>query len=289
MICERAHAKINISLDVLRKLENGYHELLMVMQSLELCDDVTISSRPGSGVISVKSDRAYLPGGEKNIAGKAARVFLDRMGIKNADIAVTLKKRIPVCAGLGGGSSDGAAVLRGLNRLMKTGCTVTELERMGEAVGSDVPYCVAGGTKLVGGRGERISPLPEMPKCHVVLAKPDFSVSTPELFGRIDCRKIRCRPDTPGIGAALERGDLRGVAMRAFNVFEEVIGHGSREIDDIKNRMYDFGALGASMSGTGSAVFGLFDGKDRACKAWEALKTDYKECFLTEISDEIIV
>lgn len=277
-----ARAKINLSLDVLSKIDDGYHEIISIMQSVDLHDDIQISTKSGNGQIRVRTSRAYLPKDGKNIAGKAVKLFFDKQNIKGQDVTVYIHKRNPVCAGLGGGSADGAAVLRGMNTLFETGLDSNALKTMGEKLGADVPFCIEGGTALAKGKGEKLTNVPPLPECHVVICKPEFSVSTPELFSRIDNRRIKLRPDTDGMITALCAGDLNGVSKRLYNVFEELIAEEHGEIKSIKDTLYDSGALGASMSGTGSAVFGLFDNKAKATNAWEQLKIVYKECFLTK-------
>ena len=183
---------------------------------------------------------------------------------------------------MGGGSADAAAVLRALNDLSGLHLPAERLAQIGEQVGSDVPYCVLGGTALAEGKGERLMPLPALPDCHIVICKPSFPISTPELFSCIDCRKIRCRPDTDGIVAALKTGDLAGVARRLYNVFEDVLtDRRGAEIAEIKNEMIASGALGAAMSGTGPTVFGIFDSESKAQSAYQTLKSQYPDTFLT--------
>ncbi len=277
-----AHAKINLSLDVLGKMPNGYHELRSIMQLIQLHDDVEISCKRGGGKLRVRTSKAFLPNDDKNIAGKAARLFMSEMDTVGYDVDIYIHKMNPVCAGLGGGSADGAAVLLGLNELFGTGLSKAELEKMGERLGADVPFCIHGGTALCEGKGEIITDIPQLPECFIVICKPEFSVSTPELFHMIDNRKIKLRPDTDGMLNALKKGSLNGVAKRMFNVFEELIAVDHSEIKSVKGIMYDYGALGASMSGTGSAVFGLFNDKIKAENAYKELKTIYNECFLTK-------
>jgi 4-diphosphocytidyl-2-C-methyl-D-erythritol kinase len=277
-----ARAKVNLSLDVLGKMDDGYHEILTVMQTLSLHDDVELTVKKGSGAVTAKSNRYYLPRDERNIAGRAARLFLTEAGIADRDVSIYIKKRNPVCAGLGGGSTDGGAVLVGLNRMFGTGFTAEDMRKMGEKLGSDVPFTIEGGTALAGGRGEKLTQLKPLPKCRIVVCKPEFSVSTPALYNAIDNRKIKLRPNTEGMLNALENGDLNGVAKRLFNVFEEPVSEEHSDILRIKDALYDYGALGASMSGTGSAVFGIFDDADGAERAYKALKALYKESFLTE-------
>ena len=276
-----AHAKINLSLDIVSKMDDGYHNIKSVMQSIGLCDEITVECTPGEGV-EIKTDLPYLPGDERNIAAKAAMEFFAYTGISGYRTNIKIAKKIPVSAGLGGGSADGACVLRVLDRLFETGLGFKVLEEIGGKIGSDVPFCIAGGTVLAQGRGDMLTVLPEIPKCLIVVCKPLFSCSTPELFGRVRCEKIRARPDTEGIISALGDGDLVGLARRMYNVFEDVLPRGIREIEDIKYVMNDNGALGATMTGSGPAVFGLFDNSEHARTAYEHLKQNYKECYLAE-------
>lgn len=282
-----AYAKLNLTLDVLGKMENGYHAMKMVMQSVALCDDVRIRTAEGTGKISVSTNRSFLPCNNKNSAWKAAEQFLLASGITGYDVDIDIFKRIPVCAGMAGGSTDAAAVLRGLNEMFETGFSQEKLEKIGEKIGSDVPYCVAGGTVLAEGRGEKLTELSPLRKCPVVICKPGFPVSTPELFARIDCAKIKCRPDMDGMLAALSEDDLISVGRRVYNVFEDVLPSGKDDIQYIKNKMYDYCALGSAMTGTGSAVFGIFDDEQSAEAAYEDLRRRYDECFLTETVGKI--
>lgn len=286
-IREKAYAKINLSLDVVRRLENGWHEMCMVMQSISLCDDITVSAVPGTGTITISTNRSYIPDDERNIGYKAADRFLKETGITGYDVDIKIYKRIPVCAGMGGGSSDAAAVLRALNTLFDTKLTAERLEKTGAKLGSDVPFCITGGTVLATGTGTDLADITAIPECTVLVCKPSFSVSTPELFGQIDCGKIRCRPDTKGMLDALEDGDLKGVGMRVFNVFEDVLTHGREKVDEIKSVMYDKKAIGACMTGTGSAVFGLFLTEDDAQDAYDTLKEEYAECFVCKTIPKI--
>lgn len=280
-VCISAYAKINLTLDVLGKRPDGYHELSMVMQSVSLADSV-ILRETGEKEFSLTTNLGFLPGTDKNIAAVAARVFAAHTGGSLAGLEIHLEKRIPVCAGTAGGSSDGAAVLRGLNDWFSTGLSREELARMGEEVGSDVPYCVLGGTALAQGRGERLTRLPALPECFIVLCKPGFPVSTPELFHRIDEVKLHFHPDTAGMLQALEQRDLTGVSRRLFNVFEEVLPAPRQAvIQEIKNTLLSQGALGACMSGTGPTVFGIFDQEAPARAVCDKLKASYQETFFT--------
>lgn len=281
-ITVEAPAKLNLTLDVLGKREDGYHEMKMVMQSVSLTDRVTLTTGEGKG-INLSTNLGFLPLDEHNLAVAAARKLQQATEAEWGELTIELEKRIPVCAGMAGGSSDAAAVLRGLNRLCGLGLSLQELAGIGEKVGSDVPYCVLGGTALAQGRGEVISPLPSLPECYVVLAKPGFPISTPELFAQLDDRRTRRRPDTAGMLKALEEGDLGAVARRMFNIFEEVLPPRKRaQVEELKGELLRCGALGASMTGTGPTVFGLFEEEQAAREAEEALKALCKEVFLAK-------
>ncbi len=281
-----ARAKLNLTLDVLGKRPDGYHDLKMVMQSVALADTLTVETGTGEG-LEVRTDLSFLPNNDKNLAAAAALAFQTITGRDLGGVAIAIEKRIPVCAGMGGGSSDAAAVLRSLERMLGTGQDLAALAGIGERVGSDVPYCVLGGTALAEGRGEVLTPLSALPHCHVVICKPAFSISTPELFRAVDGVRLRCRPDTDGVLAALEAGDLGGVARRMYNVFEDVLPSRQRtEVAAIRSALVQHGALGANMSGTGPTVFGLFDDADRARSAWEELRQTYRDVFLTETVEQ---
>ena len=274
-----ANAKINLTLDILRKREDGYHDLQMVMQSVTLADRLTVTPAQGAEGQAV-SDLRFLPTGSKNLAQTAAAVFRAATGL-GGEVDVSIQKHVPVCAGLAGGSADAAAVLRAMNQLTGAGLPTEKLAEMGAKAGSDVPFCVLGGTALAEGRGELLTPLSPLPPCRVVICKPPFSVSTPQLFGRVNVRKIVRRPDTAGVIAALEAGDLAGVARRMYNVFEDVLEpRRYGEIASIKAALIDCGALGASMSGSGPSVFGLFDSRDSAQNACARLRETYRDVFL---------
>jgi len=187
-----------------------------------------------------------------------------------------------VGAGMAGGSTDAAAVLRALNQLTGRGFSADKLREIGLTLGSDVPYCVCGGTMLAKGQGEILSPLPDVPPCHIVICKPPFSISTGDLFARVDNRHSRTHPDTVGVIAALEQGDLKGVARRMYNVFEDVLPRRDAEIGVIRSKLLEYGAIGSVMTGTGSAVFGLFEEENTARQARERLKSEYRDCFLTK-------
>ena len=274
-----AKAKLNLSLDVLGPRGDGFHELRMVMQSCTLADEVRVEAAP-AGAFCARTNRSYIPTGDKNVAVKAARAYYAALGVPGG-AEITITKRIPVCAGLGGGSSDAAAVLRALNELNGGALDEEALYAAALEAGSDVPFCLMGGTALAEGRGEALTPLPALPECEVVICMPGFSCSTPELFKRIDARRSRCHPDTAGLLSALGSGDLRGVARRMYNVFEDVLEkRAAMAVNEIKLLLLDNGALGAAMSGSGSAVFGLFDSAEKAARACAAAKGVCREVFL---------
>ncbi len=285
LLLEHACAKLNLTLDVLGRTEDGYHDLRMVMQSVEFGDDLEVELTR-DGVYSIVPGQPYLPADGRNLAIKAAQLFLEGTGL---GVRIRTVKRTPVCAGMGGGSSDAAAVLRALNKLTGRGLSAAELCALGEKIGSDVPYCVIGGTALAEGRGEKLTPLPSLPDCSIVICKPAFAISTPELFGRIDARKSRLRPDTAGMLSALGQGDLTGASRRVYNVFEDVLDRRQKQIPAIKAELLEMGALGAAMTGTGSAVFGIFDDADAARATHEALSPHYRECYLTRPSPPEII
>ena len=276
-----ARAKLNLSLDVLAKRPDGFHDLKMVMQAAELSDDVYVELRE-PGFFRAETNRSYIPCDDRNIAVKAARAFFEAAGLESGAY-VKITKRIPVCAGLGGGSSDAAAVIRALNELTGGPLGSEELYAAALKAGSDVPFCLMGGTALAGGRGEVLTPLTPLPKTPAVICMPHFTCSTPELFSRLDSLRTRCRPDTDGLVAALRAGDLAGVARRMYNVFEDALDRrAAQAVGEIKRLLLDSGALGAVMSGSGSAVYGLFRDRETASTAAQNAKALCREVFLTE-------
>ena len=276
-IREKAYAKLNISLDVTERRADGFHDMCMVMQTVSICDELEL--RPtDTGRIQVKSNFSFIPGDERNLAAKAALGFFEAVGKQGQGLLITLQKSIPVGAGMAGGSADAAAVLRALNRLYGAPLTADGLETLAARVGSDVPFCVRGGTALATGRGEKLEALPSLPACKFVVCKPDFSISTPELFRKLDQTGLRCHPDTAGILAALRDGELEPVARRMYNVFEEVDDRRLRTVREIKSVLLDCGALGAIMTGTGSAVFGVFRPDADCSAAVAALRAEHGFC-----------
>lgn len=277
-----AYAKLNLTLDILRRREDGYHDLCMVMQSISLHDTVALS-QTDTGEMELKSGADFLPEERNNLAYRAAEAFFASTGIANPGLRIVLEKNIPVCAGMAGGSSDAAAVLRGLRQMYAPDMSVAELCRIGEKVGSDVPYCVFGGTALAEGRGEILTRLAPMPACWAVICKPPFGLSTPELFGCVQVKKLARHPDTQGVIRSLEHGDLNGVLRRIYNVFEAVLPEKYSEVFSIKNKMLDLGADSAAMTGSGPTVFGLFTDETRAEHACRTLGRQYEQTYLASM------
>ena len=277
-----APAKINLSLDILGKRPDGYHELCMVMQSVTLHDTLVIR-RAGTGVSLTCAD-STVPCDGRNLILRAAEAFTAATGIAPEGLSVELIKRTPSSAGLAGGSADAAALLRSLRTLYCPDMTQAALEAIGLQVGSDVPFCLRGGTVLARGRGEVMEDLPSLPPWPVVLCKPDFGISTPMLFGRVRVKELQNRPDTAGLLAAVEEKSLCGVAERLCNVFEEVLPPECAGVFAIRDRLRELGAVNAVMSGSGSTVFGIFDDEGKARRAYEALSADYRETFLETLS-----
>ena len=274
---EEAYAKLNLTLDVTGKRDDGYHEMLMVMQTVSVADSIELemSSEPG---IRASCNFRYIPTDRRNLAVRAAELFCAAQNIQGCGIKISIEKNIPVGAGMAGGSADAAAVLRGMNRLFEKDLRRQELEALAGEVGSDVAFCIAGGTALARGRGEILEDLDPMPDCTIVICKPSFSISTPELFRKLDQTSLYRHPDTAGMLAAIANSDLRECTMRMYNVFEELDDRRLRTVKEIKSSMLDFGALGAVMTGTGSAVFGVFSEKERAKKCAAELSGEYRFC-----------
>ncbi len=280
-ITEKAYAKLNISLDVTARRADGYHDMLMIMQTVSLCDELTITPER-DGLVHAVTGLPYVPGDRRNLAVRAALKFLELAGDGERGMKIAMRKDIPVGAGMAGGSADAAAVLRALNRAYDEPLSFEELCAAGEEIGSDVAFCLRGGTALASGRGEILRPLTALPPCCFVICKPDFSISTPELFQKLDSAKLSCHPDTEGLLAALEAGDLDALCRRMYNVFEDVPDRRMRTIRAAKGALLDCGALGALMTGTGSAVFGVFREKEKAEAARAALAKEYRFCRTAE-------
>ena len=273
-----AYAKVNLGLDILGTRPDGYHEMRMIMQSVSLCDTVTVASSDGDFSLSMEGFTP--PAGKKTLEQQAAEAFFRHIGKPLPGLSVSIEKRTPAYAGLGGGSADVAVLLRILRDAYAPELPTETLEAIGLMVGSDMPFCVRGGTALAEGRGEILTDLTPLPECTFVLCKPEFGIPTPTLFARVDGGELVHRPDLDGMMAALADGDLKGVASRLGNVFEEVLPGEYHEVFEIKRRLIELGALNAAMSGSGPTVFGIFREKERAEQAAETLKKIYSQTYL---------
>lgn len=272
MIREKAYAKINLGLDVLRRRPDGYHEVKMIMQTVDICDDLTFEKREEPG-IGFRIEGSDLPADENNLVYRAAALLMEKRQIREG-VSIILQKRIPIAAGMAGGSSDAAAALRGVNMLFEMGYSAEELKEIGVTLGADIPYCIQGGTMLSEGIGEILTPLSEPPACHLVIAKPDIDVSTAFVYGHLQANKLPFHPDIDGMAAALAAGDLKGVTDRMGNVLETVTVKEYPVIDRLKQLMCGLGAENALMSGSGPTVFGICRERETAEKAAAAIKKE---------------
>ena len=279
----KALAKINLGLDVLRRREDGYHEVRMIMQTVRIFDRIQIVRQEREG-IRVRTNLYYLPANENNLVYKAAKLLFGEFGLRGG-LSIDLKKYIPVAAGMAGGSSDAAAILYGMNRMYGLGLTQEELMQRGVKIGADVPYCLMRGTALAEGIGEILSPLPPMPPCNILVAKPGISVSTKFVYENLHANELKEHPDIDGILAALRRQDLREMAqcMKEGNVLETVTVPAHPVIQKIKDTMEQQGALIALMSGSGPTVFGIFEDRNQARRAMAGIRKERlaKQLFLT--------
>lgn len=264
-----AYAKINLGLDVIGRLPNGYHEVKMIMQSVGICDELTFEKQPSG--ITVTTDSGELPTDENNLIYRAAKLLLDTCAVKEG-VRIHLTKRIPIAAGMAGGSTDAAATLKAVNQLFRFGKTKEELMELGVKIGADVPYCILGGTALAEGIGERLTPLPPMPDCHLLVAKPDINVSTKYVYTTLDAAPILFHPDIDGMTAAIFAGDLTGITAKLGNVLETVTVPAHPIISKIKEKFLELGSDGVLMSGSGPTVFGIFSDKTAAEKAYASMK-----------------
>ena len=267
---EKAPAKINLTLNVLHKREDGYHELEMVLTTIDLADRIDLIET-SDGQIHLESTSGFVPQDERNLAYRATALIKERFGIKTG-VRIIIHKEIPVAAGLAGGSSDGAATLRGLNRMWNLGLSMEQLAEIGAELGSDVPFCVFGGTALARGRGEILTPLPPPPAGWVVLAKPDHGVSTLEVFKNVNLEKIKDSPNTSEMIKALEQGDYAAICRNLGNVLEEVTMEMHPTVRRIEGKMIAFGGDGVLMSGSGPTVFALVNRESRARRMVNALR-----------------
>lgn len=276
----KANAKLNLTLDVVGKKDDGYHLLETVMQSVSLYDTVTVRDDK-SGGITVSTSDPNIPNDERNLAYKAAKAFFETTCIENPGVDIKIKKRIPCEAGLAGGSADAAAVLTALNEIFSADLSIEELCDIGEKLGADVAFCIVGGTVLARGVGNILSPIPTLEDCFFVIAKPETSVSTANAYALVDSYQGEfIRPDSIELGEHICGGDIRAVARGCINVFEQALG--LEESAKIKEIMLEEGALGACLTGSGSAVFAIFTDEDAAKDCAEKLERTYDDVFLAE-------
>ena len=277
----QAFAKINLGLDVLGKREDGYHEVRMIMQTIRMYDqlDMRKSVEPG---IHLTTNKKYIPVDENNLVWRAAKLMMDTCGIIEG-VSIHLHKVIPVAAGMAGGSSDAAATLVGMNRLFHCGLSKEKLMELGVQISADVPYCVLRGTALAEGIGEKLTVLPPMPDCWILIGKPGISVSTKYVYTTLDLNTDTVHPDIDGMKKALEDGNLYGITERMGNVLQDVTIPAYPEVERIKEQMKTLGAVNAMMSGSGPTVFGIFDNEEKAQKACQKLRESgsCQQVFLT--------
>ncbi len=277
----KADAKINLSLDILGKLPNGYHSVEMIMQTIPLSDTVTVEAEDGEG-IEIFCDKEGVPTDSRNSAYKAAKLFLEETKLC-AKVKITLDKKIPAAAGMAGGSTDAAAVLRGLNNLFNSPLDDEKLSALCLKIGADVPFCLMGGCALSQGIGEVLTPIAPLKGAYIVVAKPEFEVSTKWVYENLRLDKVSRRPDTKAVIDAIAKGDLKTLAEKTANVLETVTEKEYSVITEYKEKLKEKGAILSMMSGSGPTVFGIFDSEEKAKAAYEEAKTWTKDAFLLTI------
>lgn len=278
---EGAFAKINLTLDVLGKRPDGYHDLQSVMQTISIRDDIEIDLDTGKPW-TLSCTMEGIPCDERNLAWKAAKVFFETLKLDPNGLEIRITKRIPMEAGLGGGSADAGAVLRALNRHYDNPLSIMALAELGAQVGSDVPFCTLCGTAMVEGRGERLRKLPDMPDCCFVVCKPQFSSSTPELYQKLDAAEIAKRPNNQAMESALIAGDLGKVAEHIYNVFDPIVTQEHLELNYIKSIFNSYGSIAQQMTGSGSAVFAVVPDFEFAAVICSMLKDNYPEVYIAK-------
>jgi 4-diphosphocytidyl-2-C-methyl-D-erythritol kinase len=280
-VYEKAPAKINLLLDVLYKRKDGFHEVEMIMTMVDLADRLEMEELPRDTII-ISSQVGYIPLDEKNLAFQAARLIKERYGVRKG-VYIHLDKKIPVAAGLAGGSSDAAATLRGLNRLWQLGIPEQELSELGAELGSDVPFCVSGGTAVARGRGEKLERIGNPPQCWVILAKPPINVSTADVYGKLRAAELKKHPSADRMVAAIERGSFSAVCEGLGNVLENVTLELHPEVQQLKEIMYKLGADGVLMSGSGPTVFGLVAKEAKVGRIYNGLRGFCKEVYVVRM------
>lgn len=269
-ITRKAYAKINLGLDVLRRREDGYHEVKMIMQTVDIWDVLTFSRSEKPG-ITLSVNKEELPASKDNLIYRAAELVMQKYNIQDG-VIISLEKNIPIAAGMAGGSTDAAAVFHGLKELFSLEMSVEEMQKLGVKIGADVPYCIVGGTALSEGIGEILSPLPAPPDCVLVVAKPDINVSTKFVYENLHANELKVHPDIDGMIDAIREGDLSGITERMGNVLETVTVKEYPVIEEIKSLMKQAGAENALMSGSGPTVFGIFTDRESAKAAAKQIK-----------------
>lgn len=284
-----AMAKINLGLDVLRRRENGYHDVKMIMQTVNIYDTLEFVKREDTQIL-IHADAMELPTDENNLIYKAVNLLFEKYHVTKG-VEISLTKRIPIAAGMAGGSTDAAAALAGINQLFELGLEKEELKEIGVKIGADVPYCIEGGTALSEGIGEILTPLPDAPDCFVVVAKPEISVSTKYVYENLHANELKHHPDIDGMTEAIRKGDLEGVCERMENVLETVTEKKYPVISQIKQLLKDAGAKNSLMSGSGPTVFGIFEEEGAARKALQSLEDSglAKQSFVTTFAKETLV
>ncbi len=278
---EGAFAKLNLTLDVLGKREDGYHDIKSVMQTISVRDDIEIDLDTGKPWCLSCTDEE-IPADEKNLAWRAARLYFDTIGNEPDGIEIRITKRIPSQAGMGGGSADAAAVLRALNRHYGHPLSIAALAELGGTIGSDVPFCVLCGTAMAEGRGERLRKLPDMPDCFFVICKPEFPISTPELYQKLDETQLHKHPDNMAMESALLAGDLGKICENIYNVFDPVVTKDHLELNYIKSIFNSYGAVAQQMTGSGPAVFCIVTEFEYAAVICNMLKENYPKVFIAK-------
>ncbi len=278
-VYEYAYAKLNLTLDVLDKRPDGYHDIKCFLQTVSIRDDIEMDIGTRSEW-TLSCNIENVPTDSRNLAWKAAELYCNTMKKDPDGLAIRILKRIPMEAGMAGGSADAAAVLRALNTHYGNPLSLPALAELGAGVGSDVPFCVLGGTAMAEGRGERLRKLPNMPDCFLVVCKPDFSSSTPELYRKIDESVIGKRPDHQAMESALLAGDLGKIAENLYNVFDPLVTKEHLEINYIKSIFNSYGSVGQQMTGSGSAVFAIVESFEYAAVICNMLKDNYPQVFI---------
>lgn len=277
---KKAPAKINLAIDVLRKRPDGYHDVVMIMQSVALYDTITVKPIRG-GKITVTTDSNFVPVGSDNIVYKVAELLKNKYNVKDG-VEIQIEKNIPVAAGLAGGSTDAAATIKLLNKAWGLKMSKVEVLEIAKKIGSDVPFCIEGGTALAEGLGEKLTSIKPLPECFILLAKPEINISTKEVYDGIDIEEIKERPDIKGMIENLNKGNLPDVASKLCNVLENVTVKKCPQIPNIKEKLIEYGALGSVMSGSGPTVFGIFDDQSKAYYAYDHVKSMVNEIFVVK-------